>query len=305
MGSSPQHGSATLSTPAQVTSFLNVCKNYQIKELDTARVYMSGKAEEILGETKERKDFILATKAPAFSPGSLQYDKIIDNCNKSLKALQLDKVDIYYLHGPDTQTPLEEQCRAIGKLHKEGKFDQFGISNLNEKAVTQIYEYCKKEGYVLPTVYQGGYNAVQRGNEKTLLPLLRQYGISFYSWGSLCGGALAKPIDDILSPAKGSRYEALPILGDMFLKDKIVAAIRKLTATCQENNLTILEASIRWIKFHSALGDDDAMILGASSDRQLENNLKLLENGPLTDTIVKAYEDMWENIKDVAPGYAF
>lgn len=108
MGSSVSKGSQSLSTPPSVKDFLSIVKSHGIKELDTARIYNAGKSEELLGEVHASNDLAISTKAPAFSPGSLSYDNIIENCNKSLAALKMDKVDIYYLHGPDTETPLSE-----------------------------------------------------------------------------------------------------------------------------------------------------------------------------------------------------
>lgn len=306
MGSSAAKGAAALATTSQVASFLGVCKAHQVSELDTARAYNKGRSEELLGELSEevKRGLLISTKAPAFTPGSLTYNEIIDNCNKSLRALQTNSVDIYYLHGPDSATPLEEQCRAIGQLHSEGKFTRFGISNLNEETVTRICDICTRKGIVLPSVYQGGYNALHRKAEVTLIPLLRKYGIDYYAWGPLAGGALAKDINDLLHPKEGSRYQAMPMFGTMFLKDEMVSALKTITAKCQGKGLTLLEASLRWLKHHSALGSNDGFIVGASSNAQLEASLTGSQAGPLDEELVRAFEDMWEEVKGVAPAYA-
>lgn len=305
MGSSVSKGSSSISTPSQVSSYLNVCKSYNVKELDTARVYNEGKSEELLGQVEEKNQFLIATKAPGFSPGSLTYEKIMENCNKSLKALQVDKVDIFYFHGPDNTTPIEEQCRAIGQLYKEGKFDRFGVSNLSDEVVGKMFEYCKREKIVLPSVYQGGYNPIHRKVEVTLLPLLKKYKMQFYAWGPLAGGALAKDMDEILNPKQGSRYHEMPYLKDHFLKEGVPEALRKINTKCKENGTTLLEASLRWLKHHSALGQGDGIILGASTNEQLEANLKASEGGPLDENLVKAFETLWADIKHQAPAYSF
>ena len=152
MGSSVASGSPSMSTPAQVSSFLSVVKRHGIKEIDTARVYNSGRSEELLGAVSASRDFAISTKAPAFAPGSLSEKNILENCRKSIKALKQDKVDIYYLHGPDRTVSLEEQCRAINTLYREGRFERFGVSNLSDAEVQKIHDICSKEGYVLPSV---------------------------------------------------------------------------------------------------------------------------------------------------------
>jgi aflatoxin B1 aldehyde reductase len=309
MGSSVSKGSSSVATPSQVSSFLSVCKKHKVHELDTARVYNEGKSEELLGSVPERHEFAIATKAPGFSPGSLSYDNIIDNCNKSVQALKLgdvgSKIDIYYFHGPDNKTPIEDSCKAIDVLYKEGKFSRFGISNLSDEVVTKIYEYCKEQKIILPSVYQGGYNPIHRNVEKTLLPLLKKYNMSFYAWGPLAGGALAKDIDEIMNPKEGSRYQAMPYLKDHFLKDGVPQALQKINTKCKQNNTTLLEASLRWLKHHSALKEQDGIILGASTNEQLEANLKAAEGGPLDESLVNAFEELWDEIKHVAPAYSF
>jgi aflatoxin B1 aldehyde reductase len=295
MGSSVANGSASLSTPSQVSTFLAVAKKHGVKELDTARVYNSGRSEELLGETHAWLDFSIATKAPAFSPGSLSEKKILENCDKSLKALKMEKVDIYYLHGPDSKTPLGEQCRAIDTLAKQGKFEQWGVSNLTPGQVQEVYDICTKEGYELPNVYQGGYNPLSRPNtEGTLLPLLRKLGMQFYAYSPLAGGLLAKPISQIQNPEKGSRFDTMKVFGDMYLTDENVIALKRLQSACDAEQIPLAEATMRWFVHHSPLGKNDAVILGASSDAQLEKTLAACDKAPLPDKVLEAIEELKE-----------
>lgn len=304
MGSSAASGSQSLSTPSQVSDFLSVVKSHGISEIDTARGYNSGRSEELLGQVSAFETFAIATKAPAFSPGSLTREKIIENCNKSLEALKQEKIDLYYLHGPDSQTPLAEQCAAINQLYNEGKFERWGISNLGDAQVQEIYDICNKEGYVLPKVYQGGFNPLFRKSADTLLPLLRKLDMRFYAYSPLAGGLLAKPIDEILKPLKGTRYHEMPVFGNMFLNETIIEGLRKLTELCDSHNVSVMEATIRWFRHHSPLGDEDGFILGASRTTQIESSLAACEKGPLPSDVSKGFEDMWEAIKHKTPGYS-
>lgn len=158
MGGSVASGSTTMSGADQLRPFLSMLKKHNVRELDTARVYNNGQSEEDLGAISEAKnDFTIATKAPGFSPGSLSYQKVIDNSLASLKALKQEKIDLYYFHGPDRQTPLDESCKAIHQLHQEGKIATFGISNFNVQEVEDIHSICSKNGWITPAVYQGLY----------------------------------------------------------------------------------------------------------------------------------------------------
>ena len=303
MGSSVAGGSAALSTPQQVQEFLDCCKSHGVKELDTARVYASGKSEELLGAVSAGSTFAVSTKAPAFAPNSLAYDKIIANCNASVTALQQDKFDIYYIHGPDRETPLEEQCRAMGQLYREGKFERFGVSNISPEEVQTMYDICSREGYVLPSVYQGAMNPIHRAAETGLMPLLKKLNMDYYVFSPLAGGLFAKPLSAIQNPEKGTRFDMMKVFGDLYLSDVNIESFQRLAKTCEKENVSLVEATMRWWMHHSPLGEQDAVILGASSTKQLEASLSACEEGPLPKTLQQEFEDMWERTKDDAPRY--
>lgn len=156
MGSSAASGSSSMNGTEQLRSLLATLKKHDIRDLDTARVYNKGQNEEDLGGVPEAKsDFSIATKAPGFSDGSLAYQKVIDNCHASLEALKQKTIDLYYFHGPDSQTPLSESCRAIGELHEQGKIARFGVSNVSPQQVDEIHSLCSQNGWITPTIYQG------------------------------------------------------------------------------------------------------------------------------------------------------
>lgn len=81
-------------------------------------------------------------------------DHLRKSLQLSLEALKTEKIDMWYLHGPDRGTPLEDTVRGVDELYKEGLFIRWGISNFMGWEVAKICEICKKEGYVMPSVYQ-------------------------------------------------------------------------------------------------------------------------------------------------------
>lgn len=298
MGSSPAKGSSSMATNDQVTDFLDTVKSHGVKELDTARVYNDGKSEELLGATNAQNDFAISTKAPGFSPGSLTYDNILSNSRKSHEALKQDKVDIYYIHGPDNKTPLSDQCRAFGKLYEEGRFSRFGISNLSAAATQEIHDICTREGYPAPTVYQGAYNPMHRSAEDALFPLLRKLNIAWYAWGPLAGGLLAKPIDDLLKPKEGTRYHEMPVFATMYLKEENIPALKKMNETCEQAGMSMMEATMRWFMHHAPLTSEDGVILGASSKEQVDATLSVCEKGALPEGVAKGWDELWKHIVD-------
>lgn len=303
MGSSVAHGASLLSTASGMTSFLSICTAHHIRELDTARVYAGGGSESIAGEAGACKSFAVSTKAPAFSPGSLAREKIIANCNASLAALKTERVDIYYLHGPDRSTTLEEQCAAIGELYSQGKFERFGVSNISPAEVQRIYDICKAEGFCLPKVYQGGYNPIGRGPEEELFPLLKKLGMQFYAFSPLGGGLLAKPIQDLVKPKEGSRFDVMKVFGDIYLTEEIMGGLERVQKACDEEGVPLMEATMRWFKWHSVLaeegwGDSNGVIVGASTEKQLEGSLGAWEKGRLPDSLVKAWDEFGRSLKE-------
>ena len=305
MGSSVAKGAPLLSNPEGVKSFLKICSDHGVNELDTARVYNSGKSEEMLGAVDACRSFKVSTKAPAFAPGSLGYDNIVRNCELSVEALKAatgkgkveGKIDVYYLHGPDKQTPLEEQCKAIGKLYAEGKFERFGVSNLSDEAVQKIYDICKTEGYCLPKVYQGGFNPIGRGAEETLIPLLRKLDMKYYAFSPLGGGILAKPLEQLLKPEKGTRFDEMKVFGDLYLTDGILKGLKRVQDQCDKEGVPLMEATMRWFMYHSVLGAGDGVIVGASKESQLEGSLSAAEKGPLSKELQEAWEALYQGLK--------
>ena len=90
------------------------------------------------------------------------------NLQKSLKALRTDKVDMWYLHGPDRSVPFKETLEAVNQLHKEGFFRRFGISNYQAWEVAQMCEISEENGWIKPSVYQVSI-ATRLRNDPTLL----------------------------------------------------------------------------------------------------------------------------------------
>lgn len=183
------------------------------KILDTARLY--GDSEEILGNAGAGKRFTIDTKARGgFNPDGATKANVLGDFKASKDFLGSD-VDIYYIHAPDSKTPLGETLSAIDEINKSGFFKRFGLSNYKAEDVQKVYDHCKEKGYVLPTAYQGNYSAVARKQEELLFPTLRKLGISFYAYSPLAGGFLVKTKEQIQEGAGRFNDQAL---GGMYKK---------------------------------------------------------------------------------------
>ena len=300
MGSSVASGSVHMAQPEQLRAILTLLGKHGIRELDTARVYNDGQSEQHLGaikDTVESCNLAVATKAPGFMPGLLSYDNIVRACNDSLAATKQHKFDLYYFHGPDRQTPLEESCRAMNQLHSEGKFDRFGISNFRADEVHQIVDICRKNGWVVPSVYQGVYNPLLRAMEPALLPVLRGYGMAFYAYSPLGGGFFSRPIDQLRTPPAGGRMDQMKVFQAIYVNEMSLELLQRLTETCDKAGVTVREAALRWLMHHSPLEEADGIILGASSEAQMEQNLKACEGAALPKTVVDCFAEISSEYK--------
>ncbi|KAL8793852.1 MAG: hypothetical protein Q9195_003578 [Heterodermia aff. obscurata] len=287
--------------PDPVFSLLH---DHGVKDLDTASLYAGSEA--LLGSTGASKDFTIHTKAPGFTPGSLSRRSVEDGMKKSLEELKLNSVETYFLHCPDTQTPIEETLEAIQELYVAGKFRKFGLSNFKASDVESIYNLAKEKGYVLPTVYQGNYNAVSRHYEQDLFPLLRKLNMSFWAYSPIAGGFLVRSPQAIKEGNQG-RFDKETRLGkmyhDLYAKPSLISALEQWELVAKKVGITKAALAYRWVRFNSALQGthEDALILGASSPAQLEQTLKSLAEGPLPQEVLQDIENIWETVKHEAP----
>jgi aflatoxin B1 aldehyde reductase len=267
-------------------AILDIFQAHGHNEVDTARFYAEGTCEEVLGDLDWQKRGILmetkfypsgryfAEKLKAPEEGwHLTPEHLRANLMISLKALKAEKLEMWYLHGPDRTIPLEETLRGVNDLYKEGYFRRFGISNFMAWEVAKMCEICKTNGYVMPSVYQGIYNALHRTVELELFSCLRHYGISFYNFNPLAGGYLTsryhrEMTDDAVG--QDSRFNPNGIQGKAYRmrywNDAYFDALDILRPVAAKHGLTEAECALRWMTHHSLLKREfgDGIIIGAT-----------------------------------------
>jgi aflatoxin B1 aldehyde reductase len=262
-------------------------------ELDTARVYQNGNCEEVLGRIPTAKTLRIATKYHPSLPGGP-----VEQLDQSLTALGRKSVPIYYLHMPATELMLEDTLAEINECFVAGKFDAFGLSNFPAWQVVEICQFCQRQGYVLPTVYQGVYNALNRSAEYELVPVLRNYRLSYYTHGSLASGFLTGKYKQGVAPVKGvdrfAQKRRIKQYQERYLnRDEMYAALDAISSAANGAGInSMLEAAVRWTQHHSAVdaSQGDAILIGVSRIAQLEPIMRASKQGPLPAEVVEAFE---------------
>ena len=280
------------------------------REIDTARLYGKGATEELLGRVLtggRRQQLFLATKANPWTEGGLSPASVRGQLEASLRALQTDAVDLFYLHAPDSKTPIETTLAACQELYREGKFRELGLSNFAAWQVADIWHLCQDHNWVRPTVYQGRYNAITRDVEPELFPALRALGLRFCAFNPLAAGLLTgKHLAREQHPVAG-RFAILTTYLDRYWKKSYFDAVDRLRSLCAENQLAMADSALRWGLFHSQLSAlrRDGVIVGASSPEQLTTNLQSARRPHLPEKILSAYDQAWELTRSDCPRYFY
>ncbi|KAF8573618.1 Aldo/keto reductase [Ramaria rubella] len=296
---------ARISDLEDASIILDIFQRHGHYEVDTARIYAEGTSEEYLSKLEwQKRGLIVNTKLYPFKPEGYTHtpEGLRNGLEESLRALNTEKVELWYLHGPDRSVPWEVTLKVVNDLHMEGKFDKFGLSNYTSWEVAEIVTLCRVNGWIQPTVYQGLYNAIRRAVEPELLPCLRKFGISFYQYSPLGGGFFTGRYTSVDStPEIGSRFDLTTStfqatnFKTRYWTPKYFQALEILKEATQKEGLTMTEAALRWAVHHSQLKKEygDAIIIGASSTKHVEQNLIDLEKGPIPQSVLDALDQAW------------
>jgi len=267
---------------------------------DTADIYTKGASEEIVGEALKgkRDQVIVATKVGGPSGSGpngkgLGRKHVYQSLEDSLKRLAMDYVDIYYMHFPDPETPIEESIETMNMLIKEGKIRYYGVSNYPAWKVCSMVEKAKEMGLQGPVVTETVYNAITRGADEEILPFVKEYNFGLTAYNPLAGGLLTgKHHKD--SIAENSRFSLEKGYKMRYCKDKNFEAVEFLEDLAKEAGMSVLELAIRWMV---SVKEVDAPIIGVSKLEQLKQNVEMINKGALDAELMTKCNDAWKIIK--------
>ncbi len=249
---------------------------------DTADVYGGygygnyGGSEDYLGQIlgARRKDIVLASKfgmamdkAGTLKGASRGY--ILLAVEASLKRLRTDWIDLYQIHRPDPQTPIEETLRALDDLVKQGKVRQIGCSGFSTAQIDEAQAMAGRAELTALTTAQDEYSLVARELEVDPLPGVKRHGLGLLPYYPLANGLLTGKYQRNAPAPKGARLAGAGTSGRI-LNDANWAIVERLEKFCAARGKTLLELAFGWLLAHDFI---PSVIAGATQAAQIEQNV--------------------------------
>jgi aryl-alcohol dehydrogenase-like predicted oxidoreductase len=257
-----------------------MCLDAGVNLIDTADVYSTGRAEEIVGEAIESKrdDVLLSTKV-RMTMGSgpnmsgLSRHHVISGCEASLRRLRTDHIDLYHLHEWDGQTPLEETLGALRHLVDAGKVRYVAVSNFTAWQLMKALGIADRDhrgGGVRFICQQIYYSLQERSAEYELIPLGVDQGLGTLVWSPLAGGLLSGKYRRGQAGPAGSRHltdwDEPPVHDENKLHDTVDV----LVEVAESHGVSAAQVALAWLLRRPTVS---SVVIGARTDEQLADNL--------------------------------
>lgn len=251
-----------------------------INHFDCANFYAGGQAETILGRLCKghRQDITIATKAyfpmgPGPNQKGLSRLHLVQALEASLKRLDTDYVDLFYLHRFDNNIPLIETLRTIRDLVSQGKIIYWGISNFTAWQTMQAIGICDQHDWPRPIVIQPMYNLLKRQAEVEILPMAEATGLGVIPYSPLAGGVLSgKYLDHTPQVSRLAVNKAYQV---RYGEAHVPAIVKSLADYCLTNNRDLIQTALAWVASHNQIS---SLLLGARTLDQFKISAQALSN---------------------------
>jgi aryl-alcohol dehydrogenase-like predicted oxidoreductase len=262
---------------AEATRLVDFCLAHGVNLFDTADIYSAGASEEILGQAIKGKHekLLISTKATFATGegpnevGSSRYH-LIKACENSLRRLGTDHIDIYFMHGFDALTPVEETLATLDHLIKSGKVRYIGCSNFSGWHVMKALATSEKYGLARYAVYQGYYSLIGRDYEDELMPLGLDQNLGLMVWSPLGWGRLTGKIRRGVKPKEGRIAEGGGEVGPQVSDEYLYKVVDVLDKVAAETGKTVPQVALNWLLQRPTVCN---LVVGARNEEQLKQNL--------------------------------
>ena len=270
-----------------------------INLIDTAPAYGKGHSEEVVGKAIEgyRDEVILATKVGTYKEGEdffrdLSPEAIRNQIERSLSRLKVDYIDLYQIHWPDPDTPLEKSVKELVKLQEEGKFKYLGVSNFGTSLMEEISEMTDIVSL------QPQYSILNREIEDEILPYTRENNMGVLAYGPLGGGILTGKYTDTEQAPElkkdDKRSEFYP-----FFQEPKWSQVKKLVGVLENiaetREVPIPQVSLNWVRQQPGV---TSVLVGAKTPEQASENAATAD-WDLSEEEIKMIDEAYEEIFEV------
>ena len=262
---------------ATSAAMYKACRDAGINFFDSADQYSKGKSEEILGALMRghRNELVVTTKC--FNPTGEDVNArgtsrrhVIRAAEASLKRLQTDRVEIYFLHHYDKRTPLEESVRALEDLVRSGKVLYPAVSNWSAWQTQRAVDLQERNNWARLQLVQPMYSLVKRQAEVELLPMAEANGIGVIPYSPAAAGLLSGKYSGKEGAKAAGRLKANKMYEVRYGEDWAFETADKFVALCKAKGLHPVSTAVAWVGAHPAI---TAPIVGARNLEQLKDSL--------------------------------
>lgn len=266
----------------EAARMLDLCLDHGLNFFDTADIYSQGQSESVLGEAlrhtsaaRNRDKVLISTKATfrfgddPNGAGSSRYH-LIKSCEDSLKRLGTDHIDLYFMHGFDALTPVEETMSALNTLIEQGKVRYIGCSNFSGWHVMKSLAAADRHGWQRYVSYQGYYSLVGRDYEHELMPLALDQGLGTMVWSPLGWGRLTGKIRRGQEMKDGRIAQGGAAGGPPVPENYLYDVVDELDKIAKETGKTITQVALNWLLARPSVAN---IVVGARNEEQLRQNL--------------------------------
>jgi len=288
----------------EATEMVSHCLDAGVTLFDTADIYSDGASEEILGKALNgrREKALISTKA-TFSVGAGPNDKgssryhLLQACEASLRRLGTDYIDIYFMHGFDALTPVEETLKVLDNLIQSGKVRYIGCSNFSGWHLMKSLSVSEKYGWSRYVVYQGYYSLIGRDYEEELMPLGIDQEVGLMVWSPLGWGRLTGKIRRG-EPLPEGRIKFGGALGGPSVDDEFLYhVVDVIDEIAKETGKTVAQIALNWLLQRPTVAN---IVIGARNEEQLKENL-----GAAGWALTKAQMDRLDAATERKPVYPY
>jgi aryl-alcohol dehydrogenase-like predicted oxidoreductase len=275
--------------------------------IDTANKYTEGTSEKYIGEfiASDRDRFVLATKYTSNTrrgdpnAGGNHRKNMIQSLEASLKRLNTDYIDLYWVHAWDPLTPIEEMMRALDDMVRAGKILYIGVSDAPAWIVSQANTLANLKGWTEFTGLQIEYSLIERTPERELLPMADALNIGVTAWSPLGGGVLtgkykksnreeqqqqntsSSSSTTVVAQEGNSRLEVQNEFANRVLNDRNTLIAQEVSKIAKEIGCSAAQVALNWVRqqnIMSPAGKNKIIpIIGARKETQIKDNLACLE----------------------------